>query len=532
MKAPMTTNKRLRPRADTDKNVTEPGTRRPKRLLQTVFIFLLFIPGAARANGIAPVLNFFHPDAWLGACLATLVIILLESLLLRWRLKGTSFPGALWRSLVLNIASSLTGSGLLLLFSRDSFFLWQTASFILPLFLITLVTEIPLLRVLFRAPELPWKRSILLGCGINITSYATVIFLEMGLLIGWFSYAGYLDRRDTEAWNNPQLLQQASGLIYNSGWAGPDCVLRVFDPHRGSWSSFANCPLMDRRGWDVEGDTFAFVEETTDGGNAANVSVVRLPDFQPILEITPSMFSKVNDNDGQRVIDLAISPDRTQLAVLMRTGETVAPKDTHSHYRLGDKCKLIVFSLVSGQETARASRWASDCKLCWFSDSRRILFSSFDDESLYGLKVNEKSSLVSYGIGYAAKGRFKSSLYAFDLRTGRSNYFADGFNPSLATATGDILIQDEVSVVLRDASGKLLQRVDVESIGSGGAVVSPSGKLILAEIERRSSFSPYGRFVLLDRSKPQVRHIVGENHGPRVDWTSEGKTLSSKSPLD
>ena len=63
--------------------------------------------------------------------------------------------------------------------------------------------------------------------------------------------------------------------------------------------------------------------------------------------------------------------------------------------------------------------------------------------------------------------------------------FAEARNCSLAAATGDILIQDDASVVLRDESGKLLQRVDVESLGSRGAVVSPSGKLILAEIERR-----------------------------------------------
>ena len=118
-------------------------------------VLLLLTPTVAFADGVSPILNFFHKDTWLPASVVTLVIILVESGLLRWRIKSLRFASILWRCLILNVASSATGSVLLLGFSRDSFFMWDTMSLVLPLFLITLVTEIPLLHVLFKTTSIP-----------------------------------------------------------------------------------------------------------------------------------------------------------------------------------------------------------------------------------------------------------------------------------------------------------------------------------------------------------------------------------------
>jgi hypothetical protein len=181
---------------------------------------LLLAPTVALADGVSPVLNFFHKETWLPASVVTLVIILLESGLLRWRIKSLRFAGTLWRSAVLNVASSVTGSVLLVMFSRDSFFMWDTMSLVAPLFLITLMTEIPLLRVLFKTVHLSWKRAVFLGCGINISSYAAVFIIETGVLFGWLFYAGHLDKKELEQWNNPDLSGQASGLIYATESAG------------------------------------------------------------------------------------------------------------------------------------------------------------------------------------------------------------------------------------------------------------------------------------------------------------------------
>ncbi len=47
-------------------------------------LLLLFALTSAYANGVSPILNFFHKDIWLPASVVTFVIILFESGILRF----------------------------------------------------------------------------------------------------------------------------------------------------------------------------------------------------------------------------------------------------------------------------------------------------------------------------------------------------------------------------------------------------------------------------------------------------------------
>lgn len=490
-------------------------------------VVLLLTPTVALADGVSPILNFFHKDTWLPASIVTLVIILLESGLLRWRIKSLRFTSILWRCCVLNVASSATGSVLLLAFSRDSFFMWDTMSLVLPLFLITLATEIPLLHALFKAVPLSWKRASILGCGINIASYLAVFILEIGLLFGWLSYAGHLDKIELEQWSNPDLLEQASGQIYATDSAGAQHVLRVCTPPSLQWATLTNCPSLDPNKWDVEGSTCAFVQLGSNEWKDRSLIVSRLPDFQTMVELSPSMFSDAQFENWQGVTDVAVSPDEKKLAILFRQTDAVAPKDRSSYFDLGSKCKLVVIDIASGQETARADRWASDYGVCWFSDSRRVLFPSFDDESLYRTTKAEVQGSTSYGIGYARDDRFKRGLYVFDIGTGSTTRFADGYDPSLAVEAGTILVRDQSGFLLLDSSAHVQTQVDTARVGFRGAVVSPTGDMILAKIQRHVPFYAGGRLVLFYRNNPDVRHVLDDGFSYRVDWTIGSTKMSN-----
>ncbi|HAK97099.1 MAG TPA: hypothetical protein DCM87_19435 [Planctomycetes bacterium] len=489
---------------------------------------LLLTPTAAFADGVSPVLNFFHKDTWLAASIVTLVIILLECGLLRWRIKSVRFAGTLWRGSVLNMASSATGSVLLLAFSWDSFFMWDTMSLVLPLFLITLVTEIPLLHVLFKTVPLSWKRAAILGCGINIGSYAAVFVIEIGLLVGWLFYAGHLDKKEAQQWNNPDLLKQGSGLIFSTESSGLQHRLRVCIPPSAQWTTLTNCPSLDPNKWDVEGRTCAFVQWEIGGRKKPNLIVSRLPDFETIMEVSPSMFSDPQFQNWQGITDVAVSPDEKRVAMLFRQTAAVAPKDHSSYFDLGGKCKLIVLDIVSGRETTRATRWVSDHGLCWFSDSRRVLFPAFDDESLYRTTEAEVHGSTSYGIGYARDGRLQRGLYVFDIETGTTSRFADGYDPSLAVVSGTLLVRDQTGVLLVDSSGNTQVRVEPARVGFGDAVVSPSGDMILAEIQRHVPFLPGGRLVVFHKSTPDIRHLLDDGFSYRVDWTIGDGELSNQ----
>jgi hypothetical protein len=129
------------------------------------------------------------------------------------------------------------------------------------------------------------------------------------------------------------------------------------------------------------------------------------------------------------------------------------------------------------------NRWASDSGLCWFADSRRILFSSFDDESLYLIPDSEVRGNISYSICHATNGQFESSLYVFETENGVTTRFG---------------------------------------------VVSPSGEMILAGINRHSPFLAAGRLVLFQTESPGDWHLLDEEMPYRVDWTNGDSTIWSQ----
>ena len=485
-----------------------------KNLLPALPVFLLAT--AARADGVSPVLNLFHSGTWLPAAAVTAAIVLVESLLLRWWLRPTTYWRALKWSFLLNVASSCAGSVLLLLFGRDSYFVWDAFSFVVPLFLVTLATEIPLLRALSKAHAVSWKRILSAGLGMNVASYAAVFALEIGLFAAFLSRAGARDARDLAAWQNPRLLEKFSGALYGTA-AGPGRHLRVFDPQTQIWTDLTNGPAIDPQKWDAENDRCAFVDWDT-----KRLKIARLPDFSGLREIPTEPFEappRTGYGHWQGVVGLALSPDAKLLAILFRTDGAVAYRDESSYFHLGDACRLIVLDAETGEEIARAPRRASG-DLCWLPNSRSVLFSSFENESLYDVPRSAVRGTRSYGAGYAKDNRFATRLYAFRLDTGEVAPFAQGHAPSLAPRAQTLFVQDGNDVRILDPAGRETGRVRLPALW-GAPVAAPDGALLLAQILRRHPFAPGGAPVLLDPAAPDVRHALpGAYFSYRYDWTA------------
>ncbi len=506
-----------------------PGMRRWPHMLW----LLLLVPTASLADGVSPVLNFFHTDTWLPASIVTLVIILVESGLLRWRIRQVPFLGSLWRSIVLNAASSVTGSVLLLAFGRDSFFMWDTMSMVLPLFLITLATEIPLLRLLYRQISLAWQRACFVGVGINVASYACVFAIEIGLLSGWIAYAGRLDKKEQTDWQSPQLLSRVTGRIYGTVSPGPTHGLRLFDPQAGAWTTLTNCPSLDPNTWDVAWDVCAYIPWGTADWKERHLVMARLPEFCVIHDMEVTRFMD-HDFDGianwQGVAALSLSPDARHLAILFRYAEVAAYKDASSYYALGSKCRVIVVALDSGREIARAPRWASDRGVCWLPDARTVLFSSFDDEKVYQTPKSAVRGDTGYGIGDAKTAKFPRSLFAFRMKTGDVARFADGSDPCLALRRRLVMVRAGDALRLLDPSGRQVSSLDVSRLGYRGARVSPDGTMAIADMRRHSPFSAGGTTVLIDVAAPATRHFMGGEFSYKYVWTDGMAGSSNPAP--
>lgn len=494
---------------------------------------LLLVPATASADGVSPILNFFHKDTWLPASIVTLVIILVESGLLRWRIKQVAFIGSLWRSAILNAASSAAGSALLLAFRRDSFFMWDAMSLVLPLFLITLATEVPLLRLLYRQVPLVWRRAYSLGVGINIASYACVFAIEIGLLFGWISYAGHLDRKEQAAWQNPELLHRLTGRIYGTVSPGATHGLRLLDPQAGAWTTLTNSPSLDPNTWDIARDICAYVPWGTLDWKDRRLIISRLPGFSVIHDIEVARFMERDLDDTaswQGIEMLSLSPDAKRLAILFRHADAVAYKDSASYYSLGSKCRLIVVDVDSGQETARAPRWASDRGLCWLPDARTVLFSSFDDEKVYQTPKGAVRGNTGYGIGDSKDPKFPRSLFAFHVDAGEVSRFADGSDPCLAARRKLVMVRDGDSLRLLEPSGRQSSRLDVPRLGYRGARVSPDGDVVIADMWRHSPFYAGGTTVLIDLAAPARRHYVAGGFSYKYVWADAMPGLSTQAP--
>ena len=495
-------------------------------------LFCLF-PAVVMADGVSPVLNLFHKDTWLPATLVTILIVLVESALLRLRIKEIRYLDTLWRCIVLNLVSSITGSVILVGLGRDSYFMWDTMSLVFPLFLVTVVTEIPMLRLLYRKLPLSWERACTLGIGINIASYAVVFVAEIGLLLGFLSFAGRSDEKDRTQWVHPELLAQSVGKIYaTEEVSGGSHRLRVLDTTTKSWRSLTNCPSLDPNQWDVEGRTCAFVRWSAGISEREIAVVAPLPEFSPMREITVSGLRDTNydrNSNWQGISDLSLSPDRRKLAVLFHVTDAVAYRDNSSYFDLGGKCALAVFAVDSGQQIIRASRWASDRGLCWFPDSSALLFTSLKDEGVYKTTKAEVCGHTSYGAAYAKGDRFKMGLFYFNITNGEVRWFAEGEEPTVSVGSRQFMVRDDNKVCIVDTQGASRACEGISRLDGSRAVLSPCGKMMLAQISRHQPFFAGGRLTVVDLAQPSLRHIIASDLVYRFKWTMGGGEAASTS---
>lgn len=150
------------------------------------FVANVIFPDQSCADGISPILNLFSSETVFPASVITIIIIVFEAILLRWRIPEITFKKHLWRSTIINIASSAAGSIIILAVSRHHYFIWESFALILPLYLITLITETPLLKAIYKKTNITWPRAIRLSIGINTASYILVFLLEFSFLFAFF----------------------------------------------------------------------------------------------------------------------------------------------------------------------------------------------------------------------------------------------------------------------------------------------------------------------------------------------------------
>ena len=108
---------------------------------------ILFFPHESQADAINPIFNLFTPDTVVPASILTVLIILVEGLLL-WRWTKPSGVGSIaaW------------------LFFQEQM-IWGMMGLYVPMFFLTLATETPALKYLYRQNGFDWERAIKISFG-------------------------------------------------------------------------------------------------------------------------------------------------------------------------------------------------------------------------------------------------------------------------------------------------------------------------------------------------------------------------------
>lgn len=441
---------------------------------------ILASPGICHADAINPLINIFTPETAVSSSVLTVFIILIEAILLRKWIKSVSFSVNLWRSAIINFASSAAGSVVVLLFFRDKLF-WGMSSLFIPMFILTIITETPLLKVLYRRESLNWLRSIKISFGINLVSYVLVFVFQFSLIFAYFGYAGYADKQTIKKWNDISLLDNEAGYIYTIDYDSTGKysknIIKMYDLETKRWTT------IDPRGergidpivWDMRNGVLACIIQTEDWEN------------RPLSIFNPSSSTPIVQLNG-KFSEIRIAPDLKKIAALEYIKEAVAPKDKQSYFMLGSACRLKIYAINSGKLLYEAPHWALTEGLCWDKDSKTVFFTSLRNEKLF---ENSSDNLPShsYGRGYAKQGQFPIDIFAFDLGSNSVRAITEGRDPRIISTSNELTFLREKGMYENE-----LWRVDLRTGKSSlvlGEVrgyhheVSPSGAKYLIPVPHK-----------------------------------------------
>lgn len=470
-------------------------------------LLAIFFPNVCRADAINPLINIFTPETAIPDSILTVLIILIEAFLLWKWIKPLSFRLSLWRSTIINFASSAIGSVIALSFFRDKL-KWDMWSLIIPMFILTLVVETPLLKILYRKLDagFSWLRTIKISFGINLISYLFVIIFPFILLFVYSFYGIIADTVNIKKWNDISLLNNESGYIYifenvDSGkyWEN---VLKQYDVETQKWKTIEPTSGWERgivtSAWDIRGNILACIIETEDGGNRS-LSVINTLSYTPIYQL----------NGNFR--EARISPDLTKIAVLEYVRQAVAPKDAKSYFMLGSVCRLKVYEINTGKQLYDSKDFALDEGLCWTNDSKSILFSSLRDKNLFNNK-SEELPPEGLGLGYAKEGQFPIDIFAFDLAANSTKVITEGIQPLIVSSTNDITFLRAKSDFKLEVwrfnftTGK--SSMLFRDVHRYNYAVSPSGRKFLVEIPQHKILGEDSFLTIIDSNKDSKKRFI------------------------
>lgn len=489
-----------------------------KRGLYGVFacVLTLVVPSICQANAIVPLSNVFMSGTFVPATILLLLVIVIETFLIRRWIKEVKFTTTVFRVTLFNVASSAVGSIILWAYNQSQQIDFPGAmDLFIPMFFVSVIAEWPLLKWFYRSTGLTWKRTSSYALYFNFISYIFVFVAQFALAIAYLSYSGSLDNKTAQKWTEQSLLEGESGYIFYTDNVKSENrsreILKRFNVGDGTTESYDPGGFGIERSWDAKGNVFV-CDIRTDNWEDKQKSVFSIPDVKLITTI---------DTDARYI---RISPDLKKVAALEWQHEVEAPRDEVSHFMIGSACRLKIFSTETGELLQEAQMKVLKDGLVWTSDSQGLIYTTLRDTSLYDFRSTTGTGM---GLAYAEKGRFPKDLHLYDLNTSSTNRITEGRDPRLVTATNELSFIREnedrgYDIVRRNMkTGK--EQVGYRDLSGRYHAWSPSGNKLLALIPQRNPMMHSNFLTVID---PKVtdddhKYIVDSSHRGDFRWVSQ-----------
>lgn len=427
-------------------------------------------------------------------------IVTIEALVVAVWFRPMKFSAVFWRILLFNIISSLAGDLLFRLDWAPSYGeIWKQA---IPFFLLTIATEVPFAKLLFRGILQSWKKAALVVITVNVASYAVLIMLEPPLRKKWMTSLSTKDHQVLSGWTNLPMLADAPGRIYSTAFGrGAMHRLTYFDFTNQKWQTLSNSPSIDPRWWDVEVNLFAFTSYA-DAETRGLARLTTIPDCEIIRDFPLP--------GGREARDMAISPDGSKLAVLVYSHDIQGPLGDSSYQVLATSHTLVTFEIASGKMTV-APRMATG-GLCWLPDSSTLLFFSLQDESLLDLRKLPKGWKRQYNLK-DPNHPFTPVIFQYKLENGAITRFDPLLKPLTPRVAPDAntlaFFGDREQIILLDVVANTPSAITLQPIARYGRLdISPDARFALLPFQL-SGINYFGYPTIVSLSDPSKKYYLG-----------------------
>lgn len=473
----------------------------------------LFCSTTAGADAFVPFVSLFTPQTAVPALLAMVVIVACETITLKLFFRKVSLWRNLLNAFLINAVSSAVGSLIFWFDASSAIAPWNIWGTIISLFLITFLVEAPLLYFLYRQHALHGEFVLGLSFLLNVVSYAIVLLIELGLLLGFVSYSESLDQKARREWNHLSLVEREKGKIYLSGRKGGADQLECYDVTKRAWIPMEGSPKTDSIVWDAEDGLFAFVDSSS-----STLTLCSLPDFAQVDSFSIKTTDETENRNFTLIPDVEISPEKSMVAVLLAYGEVGIPSGPTTTNYIGCRCRLVVYRIADHQLVFIVPGWVSNSGLCWSTDSRTLYYSALTHPEAYTFNTSIRDAEPRY-VGQHELGKLmKLGVFSMSLDSTTPVCVADGSCPVFDSASATILF---------DSSSGLMESSpdthEVKRLGWGtrlsSKVLSPTGQAILATISHYHPFIESDYIVVMDRNDTSTRLFLGEGDDMHFDWT-------------